>query len=75
MRHADVTEDADLVFALIRMFHASDCAHADCAQEWRVAVSLLHTLIEDGGVTTPEAAQAAALPETTVALYRAGIGI
>ncbi len=74
MRHADVKDCTDLAFALIRMFHAPDRAHNDCPEEWRAAASLLHTLIEDDGVTTSDAARAAALPETTVALYRAGVG-
>jgi hypothetical protein len=41
---------------LASMSFLSDVGHADCPQEWRDLTNLLHTLIEDEGMTTGMAA-------------------
>ncbi len=74
-QRAMLADDPGLGHALACMFHAPDKVHAACPVEWRSHTALLHTLIEDMGMTTAEAAQAARLPELTVAHYRAGVGI
>ncbi len=75
MRQADIMGSAGFAFDLIRMFHASEDARDACPEEWREAAALLHTLIENDGMTTSDAARVLVLPETTVARYRAGVGI
>lgn len=60
---------------LASMFNLTDEGHAACPQEWRDLTALLHTLIEDEGMTTAMAAWEAALPESVVADYRRLVGI
>lgn len=60
---------------LASMSGLSDTGHAACPQEWRDLTALLHTLIEDQGVTTAMAALEAAVPERMVADYRSLVGI
>lgn len=60
---------------LASMSDLSDAGHATCPQEWRDLTALLHTLIEDEGMTTAMAARDTALPESIVAHYRAFVGI
>ena len=60
---------------LANMQFLSDEGHAASPQAWRDLTSLLHTLIEDKGMTTGGAAYAAAVPESLVADYRRAVGI
>ena len=52
------------------MQYLSDEGHAACPQSWRDLTNLLHTLIEDEGMTTKRAASCADVPESLVADYR-----
>lgn len=60
---------------LASMSDLTDQGHAACPQEWRDLTTLLHTLIEDEGMTTAMAAWEAALPESMVADYRYLVGV
>lgn len=60
---------------LASMSSLTDAGHAACPQEWRDLTALLHTLIEDEGMTTTMTARKTALPEITVARYRRLVGI
>jgi len=60
---------------LASMSNLTDAGHAACPQDWRDLTALLHTLIEDEGMTTAMAAWEAALPESMVADYRHRMGI
>ena len=53
----------------------SDDGRAACPPEWLELSSLLCGLIEDDGLTTEQAARAAAVPGWLVAGYRAQMGI
>ena len=57
------------------MYSLTDEGHAACPQEWRDLTALLHTMIEDEGMTTEMAGWEAALPVSVVADYRALVGI
>lgn len=59
---------------LSSMQFLSDEGHEACPQEWRDLSALVHTLIEDEGMTTEMAAWEASLPETFVAEYRHLVG-
>lgn len=60
---------------LASMYGASDSAHGAFPQEWRDFASLLHTLIEDEGMTCAEAARVAGVPALLVVDYADAIGL
>jgi hypothetical protein len=66
---------APFAATLASMSHLTDEGHAACPKEWRDLTALLHTLIEDEGLTTAMTAWEAALPESTVLDYRRLVGI
>lgn len=53
----------------------TDEGHAACPEDWRALTALLHTLIEDEGMTTEMAAWEAAVPVGLVRAYRRAAGI
>lgn len=60
---------------LASMQSLTDDGHAACPEEWRELTCLLHTLIEDEGMSTAMAAWEAAVPGSFVADYRRLVGI
>lgn len=60
---------------LVAMQYMTDDGHAACPQEWRELAGLLHTLIEDEGLSTEATAEDTGLPLGVVTEYRRCIGI
>lgn len=60
---------------LAAMYEMSDTDHVACPQEWRDMTALLHTLIEDEGMSCTDAARVVSLPVGTVITYAEAVGI